>query len=83
MRLKRLFPLGASATCNHSKYREQRHLVANYFGVLSALYTKLILNINYIRMCREIIDDYRLSYLNDLFEIKLIILRYKSYIATF
>ena len=28
-------------------------------------------------------DDYCLQYLNDLFEIKLIILRYESYIATF
>ena len=34
---RRFFPLGVSVTCNHSKHREQRHLVANYFGVLSAL----------------------------------------------
>ena len=35
-------------------------------------------------MRRKIIDDFWLSYLNDLFVIKLIILRYKSYnIATF
>ena len=29
-----------SAMCNHSKHRELRHLAANNFGVLSALYTK-------------------------------------------
>ena len=34
-------------------------------------------------MWRKIIDDYRLEYLNDLFEIKLIFLRSKSYIAIF
>ena len=33
-------------------------------------------------MRRKIIDDYRL-YLNDLFEIKLIFLRSKSYVAIF
>ena len=32
-------------------------------------------NINYIQMWRKIIDDYRLLYLNDVFEIKLIFLR--------
>ena len=35
------------------------------------------------KRCRKIIDDFRLWHLNDLFEIKLIILRYESYIATF
>ena len=39
---RRIFPLGVSATCNHSKHREQRHLVANYFGVSSALNIKQI-----------------------------------------
>ena len=39
------FPLGVSDTCNHSKHREQRHLAANYSGVLSELYTKRIKNI--------------------------------------
>jgi len=39
-----------SATCNHSKHRDQRHMASNYSGVLSALYTKRILNIKYIRM---------------------------------
>jgi len=34
-------------------------------------------------MLRKIIDDYRLQYLNDLFEIKLIFLRSKSYVAIF
>ena len=34
-------------------------------------------------MWRKIIDDYRLSYMNDLFEIKLIFLRSKSYNAIF
>ena len=34
-------------------------------------------------MWRKIIDDYRLQYLNDLFEIKLISLRSKSYVANF
>jgi len=34
-------------------------------------------------MWRKIIDDYRLQYLNDLFEIKLILLRIKSYVAIF
>ena len=34
-------------------------------------------------MRRKIIVDFRLYYLNDLFEIELIILRYESYIATF
>ena len=34
-------------------------------------------------MWRKIIDDYRLSYLNDLFEIKLIFLRSESYVAIF
>ena len=48
------FPLGVSTTCNHSKHRELRHLVANYFVILSALY------MNYTRMRRKIIDDYRL-----------------------
>ncbi len=28
--------------CNHSKHREQSHLSADYFGVLSAFYTKRI-----------------------------------------
>ena len=47
MHLKRRFvpALGVSATCNHSDHREQRHLAANYFGVLSALYIKQIKNI--------------------------------------
>ena len=35
--------------------------------------SKILHNINYIWMNRKIIDDYWLSYLNDLFEIKLII----------
>ena len=34
-------------------------------------------------MWRKIIDDYRLYYLNDLFEMKLIFLRSKSYVAIF
>ena len=34
-------------------------------------------------MWRKIIDDYGLKYLNDLFEIKLIFLRSKSYVAIF
>ena len=34
-------------------------------------------------MWRKITDDYRLKYLNDLFEIKFIFLRSKSYVATF
>ena len=34
-------------------------------------------------MWRKIMDDYRLEYLNDLFEIKLIFLRSKSYVAIF
>ena len=34
-------------------------------------------------MWRKIIYDYRLLYLNDLFEIKLIFLRSKSYVAIF
>ena len=34
-------------------------------------------------MLRKIIDDYRLKYQDDLFEIKLIFLRSESYIATF
>ena len=34
-------------------------------------------------MWRKIIDDYRLYYLNVLFEIKLIFLRSKSYVAIF
>jgi len=34
-------------------------------------------------MWRKIIDDYKLYYLNDLFEIKLIFLRSKSYVAIF
>ena len=42
-----------------------------------------IMKFNYIRMRRKIIDDFRLQYLNDLFELSLIILRYESYIATF
>ena len=43
MHFKRRFSaIGVSATCNHSKYREQRHLAANYFGVYSALYIKQI-----------------------------------------
>ena len=33
-------------------------------------------------MWRKIIDDYRLLYLNDLFEIELIFLRSKSYVPT-
>ena len=33
-------------------------------------------------MCRKIIDDYRLLYLNDLFDINLIFLRSKSYVPT-
>ena len=44
MHLKlRFFPLGVSAMCNHSKQREQRHLAANYFGVLSAYQIKSIM----------------------------------------
>jgi len=39
------FPLGVPAIFNHSKYKEQRHLAANYLGVLSALCTKRIKNI--------------------------------------
>ena len=34
-------------------------------------------------MCRKIIDDYRLEYLNDWFGIKLIFLRSELYVATF
>ena len=34
-------------------------------------------------MGRKTIDDFRLQYLNDLFEIKLSILRSESYIETF
>ena len=34
-------------------------------------------------MWRKIIDDFRLKYLNDLFEIKLIFLRSKSIVAIF
>ena len=34
-------------------------------------------------MCRKIIDDYWLSYLNDLFGIKLIFLRSELNVATF
>jgi len=45
--------------------------------------TAKIVHINYMRMRRKIIDNFRLKYLNNLFEIKLIILRYDSYIATF
>ena len=37
---RRFFPLGVSATCNHSQHRKQRHLAANYFGVLSAIIYK-------------------------------------------
>ena len=33
-------------------------------------------------MWRKIIDDYRLQYLNDLFDINLIFLRSKSYVPT-
>ena len=36
-----------------------------------------------IRMRRKIIDGFSFKYVNDLFEIKLIILRSESYIATF
>ena len=50
MHLNDFFPLGVSATRTHSKHRELRHLAANYFGVLSALCTKRILNINCIQM---------------------------------
>ena len=32
----------SAATCNYLKHREQRHLAANYFGVLSELYIKQI-----------------------------------------
>ena len=35
----------SAATCNYSKHREQRHLAANHFGVLSALFIKQIKNI--------------------------------------
>ena len=45
----------------------------NYFKKKS----KILWNINYIRMRRKIIDDYCLKYLNDLFGIKLIILRFE------
>ena len=34
-------------------------------------------------MWQKIMDDYRLQYLNDLFEIKLIFLRSKLYVAIF
>ena len=34
-------------------------------------------------MRQKIIDDYRLYYMNDLFEIKLIFLQSESYIAIF
>ena len=34
-------------------------------------------------MWRKIIDDYRLKYLNDLFDINLIFLQSKSYVPTF
>ena len=37
---RRFFSLGVAPTCNHSKHREQRHLAAFYFGVLSALYNR-------------------------------------------
>ena len=39
--------------------------------------------INYIRMRRKIIDDYKLQYLNALFGIKLILLQSESYVAPF
>ena len=37
--------LGGFATGNHSKHWEQRHLAANYFSILSALYTNRIKNV--------------------------------------
>ena len=40
--------------------------------------SKIFWNINYIRTRRKIIDDYCLEYKNDLFRIKLIILRSSS-----
>ena len=45
--LKKSIVFSARCLChvNHSKHREQRHLAANYFGVLSALYIKQIKNI--------------------------------------
>ena len=45
--------------------------------------SKILSNINYIRMRRKIIDDYLLKYLNDLFGIKLIILWFQLNVATF
>ena len=48
-----------------------------------ALILKILLNINYIQMWWKIIDDCCLQYLNDVFGIKLIFLRSKSYVAIF
>ena len=52
MHLNDFFPLGVSATRTHSKHRELRHLAANYFDVLSALYTKTN------KTCYEILTIY-------------------------
>ena len=45
--------------------------------------SKILWNINYLRIRRKIIDDYCLSYLNDLFGNKLIILRSELNVANF
>ena len=44
MHLNDFFPLGVSATCNHSKYRSFETSGGHLFGVLLALYTKRRLN---------------------------------------
>ena len=38
--IKTIFSAWCLCMCNHSRHREQRHLTANYFGVLSAFYSK-------------------------------------------
>ena len=69
------FPLGVFAMFNHSKYREQRHLADNSFGVLSALCTKRKQKTMKYLLYRNLSKYNQLKYLNDLFEIKLIFLR--------
>ena len=44
---------------------------------------KILWKITYTQMWWKIIDGYMLWYLNDMFEIKLIFLRFQLYIATF
>ena len=55
--------------------------LAKYY--LKKTKSKIVWNINFIRMCRKIIDDYCLQYLNVLFGIKLICLRSELNVATF